>query len=242
MSSITIQNAALQKQLHVVRSLLNADPNLLNSVDSDGRTALHWAASSGSTDIVRELLGYSGVEVNKKDSSGWTPLMIAASAGDGESVRELLGSGALVNETNDKGLTALHYAASKGRVEIGRTLLERGADVNAKDKANQHPLHRAATTGSTGFISLLINPPPNPNADPSKKIKTRLNTQDRIGNTPLHLAMESAHAEAAVLLIEAGADRDRLNSDGEAPEDMEGVGGQEQRRAKEYVISRCGKP
>jgi hypothetical protein len=30
------------------------------------------------------------------------------------------------------------------------------------------------------------------------------------GNTPLHLAMESAHAEAAVLLIEAGADRSRV--------------------------------
>ena len=31
-----------------------------------------------------------------------------------------------------------------------------------------------------------------------------------LGNTPLHLAMESAHAEAACLLIEAGADRTRV--------------------------------
>ena len=30
------------------------------------------------------------------------------------------------------------------------------------------------------------------------------------GNTPLHLAMESAHAESAALLIEAGADRTRV--------------------------------
>jgi 26S proteasome non-ATPase regulatory subunit 10 len=70
--------------------------------------------------------------------------------------------------------------------------------------------------------------------------KTRLNTADRVGNqispskfgllsdrlgihkkmliinrckgnTPLHLAMDSGHAEAAVLLIEAGADRDRVS-------------------------------
>lgn len=32
------------------------------------------------------------------------------------------------------------------------------------------------------------------------------------GNTPLHLAMESAHAQAAVLLIEAGADRGRVRA------------------------------
>jgi len=162
------------------------------------------------------------------------------SAGDAEIVKELLGAGANVNATNDKGLTPLHYAASKGRVEIGRILIERGADINVKDRANQHPLHRAATTGSAPFISLLVKPPPL--GDGGQRPKTRLNTQDRVGNTPLHLAMESAHAEAAVVLIEAGADRGRLNSDSEAPEDMLGVGGAEQKRAKEYVIARCGKP
>lgn len=32
------------------------------------------------------------------------------------------------------------------------------------------------------------------------------------GNTPLHLALESGHAEVAVKLIEAGADRDRVRA------------------------------
>ncbi|KAG8750913.1 hypothetical protein FRC14_008299 [Serendipita sp. 396] len=53
--------------------------------------------------------------------------------------------------------------------------------------------------------------------------------------------MESGHAEAAVLLIEAGADRGRQNSDGQIPEEIEGVGDQEQKRVKEYVIRSCGK-
>ncbi|PBL04331.1 ankyrin, partial [Armillaria gallica] len=128
-----------------------------------------------------------------------------------------------------------HYAASKSRLEIGKLLISRGADINAKDRAGQVPLHRAATTGSVGFIRLLLESSKPPN-------KTRINPADRIGNTPLHLAMDSAHAEAAVVLIEAGADRDRLNQDGEAPEDMEGVGGVEQRRAKQHVLDSCGKP
>lgn len=31
-----------------------------------------------------------------------------------------------------------------------------------------------------------------------------------LGNTPLHLAMESGHGDVAILLIEAGADRNRV--------------------------------
>ncbi|KAF9500083.1 ankyrin [Pleurotus eryngii] len=128
-----------------------------------------------------------------------------------------------------------HYAASKSRIEIGRFLISRGADVNAKDKANQHPLHRAATTGSVGFIKLLLE-----SANPPAKV--RLNTADRIGNTPLHLAMESGHAEAAVLLINAGADRDRTNQDGLTPEQVDGVGEIEQRQVRKYVAEHCGRP
>ncbi|KAL4248694.1 Ankyrin repeat-containing domain superfamily protein [Abortiporus biennis] len=234
MSNLTVHNAALNRQTGLLRTLVSQDPKLANAADVDGRTPLHWAASSGALDIVRYLLEQH-VDVDPRDHSGWTPLMIAVSAGHEDIVRELLGSGADVKITNDKGLTSLHYAASKSRVDIGKLLIARGADINARDKANQTPLHRAATTGSTGFVNILLHPP-------EGSPKTRLNPGDRVGNTPLHLAMESAHAEAACLLIEAGADRSRENVDGQAPEDVDGVGGQEQRRAKQYVIDRCGKP
>ncbi|KAF7424687.1 hypothetical protein PC9H_009998 [Pleurotus ostreatus] len=242
----------MNKQYQLLKSLLSDQPEIIDSIDADGRTPLHWAASSGATDIVRYLLDRKA-DVDKLDSSGWTALHIAGtlilasyflndylttilvSAGHEEIVRELVGAGADVQRINDKGLTPLHYAASKSRIEIGRFLISRGADVNAKDKANQHPLHRAATTGSVGFIKLLLE-----SAKPPAKV--RLNTADRIGNTPLHLAMESGHAEAAVLLINAGADRDRTNQDGLTPEQVDGVGEIEQRQVRRYVAEHCGQP
>ncbi|KAI0342926.1 ankyrin [Trametopsis cervina] len=184
MSNMSIHTAALNQQVGLVRTLLSQDPNLLNAQDVDSRTALHWAATSGSLDIWLDPVAHR----------------LLTSAGHDDVVRELLGAGADVKKTNDKGLTAL-----------------------------------AATTGSTGLINVLLHPP-------EGSPKTRLNPADRVGNTPLHLAMESAHAEAACLLIEAGADRTRENLDGETPEALEGVGGQEQKRARAYVIERCGKP
>ncbi|TEB27098.1 hypothetical protein FA13DRAFT_1736910 [Coprinellus micaceus] len=53
--------------------------------------------------------------------------------------------------------------------------------------------------------------------------------------------MDSAHAEAAVVLINTGADRTRENLENETPEQVLGVGGREQKLARQYVIDQCGK-
>ncbi|KAM0748933.1 ankyrin, partial [Meredithblackwellia eburnea MCA 4105] len=107
--------------------------------------------------------------------------------------------------------------------------ISKGADINSRDRANQLPLHRAATTGALPFVHLILA-----STSPSKPTAPRLNLQDRAGNTPLHLAIESGFAEVAVALIEAGADRERGNLDGQRPEEIDGVGGQEAKRVREY--------
>ncbi|KAH6909226.1 prosome, macropain 26S subunit, non-ATPase, 10, isoform CRA_c [Coprinopsis sp. MPI-PUGE-AT-0042] len=106
MSSITVHTAAQNKQLSVLKALLADNSGLLNTVDADERTPLHWAAWSGSVDIVRFLVDQKA-EIDKTDNSGWTALHIAASAGNLEVVQELIGAGADVNSKNDKGLTPL---------------------------------------------------------------------------------------------------------------------------------------
>ncbi|EJD42526.1 ankyrin, partial [Auricularia subglabra TFB-10046 SS5] len=157
-----------------------------------------------------------------------------ASAGNEASVKALLDAGADVKRGNDKGLTPLYVSSPHCSRRRRQSLA-----INARDKANQLPLHRAATTGSEGFIKLLLHPPEADGGKPQPK--PRLNTADRAGNTPLHLAVESGHAAAAVLLIEAGADRTRVNLDDLMPEQLDGVGDQEQKRVREYIVDRCGK-
>jgi 26S proteasome non-ATPase regulatory subunit 10 len=87
-------NSPRSDQLSLLRSLLDQDPKSINSIDAvcllticslfsneqkDGRTALHWAASTGSNDIARFLIDQNA-EVDKPDGSGWTPLHIAGSS------------------------------------------------------------------------------------------------------------------------------------------------------------------
>ncbi|TRM64757.1 ankyrin repeat-containing domain protein [Schizophyllum amplum] len=78
----------------------------------DGRTPLHWAASSGAIDIVRYLID-NKAEVDKQDPGGWTPIHIASSAGWTEVVQELVGAGATVNAKTDKGITPLYVRACR---------------------------------------------------------------------------------------------------------------------------------
>lgn len=173
-----------------------------------------------------------------QDLSGSTPLLIASAAGNVPGVHFLLAQGADPTRGNGKSITPLHYAASKGHADIARALLQAGAAVNARDGAKQVPLHRAASSGHDHLVRLLLDPPSR--TDGRGHEKTRLNPADRVGNTPLHLALDSGHGSTAVLLLQAGADRERANSDGEAPEDIEGQGGQAQLRLKQFIASVVG--
>ncbi|PFH45588.1 hypothetical protein AMATHDRAFT_8954 [Amanita thiersii Skay4041] len=106
MSTLSVHYAAQNNQPGLLRTLVNEDPKRVNAVDEDGRTPLHWAASSGSIEMMRLLIDQNA-EVDKPDNSRWTPLHIAASAGREDVVRELIGAGADINRKNDKGLTPL---------------------------------------------------------------------------------------------------------------------------------------
>ncbi|KAI8086034.1 ankyrin repeat-containing domain protein [Halteromyces radiatus] len=68
--------------------------------------------------------------------------------------------------------------------------------------------HRASVQGYTPLVKLLLDN------------GSRVNPPDQARNTPLHLACEEGHGDTAVILLENGADSDRLNTDGKTPVDL----------------------
>src|SRR5271170_1825649 len=81
-----------------------------------------------------------------------------------------------------------------------------------KDTQGSLPIHRAASIGATSLINLYMHPDPS-----SKSPASPINAADKFGQTPLHHACAEGHIETAMLLIQLGADPDRLDKEGQTP-------------------------
>ena len=94
-----------------------------------GDTALHLAASKGSTACATLLLT-AGAEVN---TSGWTPLHYAAYGGFAEVVELLVAKGALLDTRAPNGRTALMLAAQNDHESVSLVLRRAGSDAELVD-------------------------------------------------------------------------------------------------------------
>ncbi|CAA0838345.1 Potassium channel AKT1 [Striga hermonthica] len=143
---------------HLLRRGLDPD-----ELDSNGRTALHIAASKGSLECILLLLDY-GADPNRKDSEGNVPLWdailgnhepvikilvdngatlssgdvgqlacFAAEQNNLELLKEISKHGGDVTLLNITGTTALHTAISEENLEIVKFLVEKGADIDMAD-------------------------------------------------------------------------------------------------------------
>ncbi len=84
-------------RVEMVRELLAAaGPGVVDELDSDGRSALHFAAFSGSTQLIGLLLGRSPPPstLNQATRDGKTPLLVAVEFGHARVVSLLLSAGA----------------------------------------------------------------------------------------------------------------------------------------------------
>ena len=151
-----VADAAMRGDIGAVRSLLDEGAGV-NVAQSDGMTALHWAAELGNAELVRLLAG-AGADLEAVTRIGdLTPLHIGAEMGQGGAVRALLEAGAEVESRNVNGSTPLHFAALSGSADAVAALADHGADVNVREaKWGQTPLMFAASRNRASAITALI--------------------------------------------------------------------------------------
>ncbi|THZ44093.1 hypothetical protein D6C87_03845 [Aureobasidium pullulans] len=180
----------------------------LNTMDSDGRTPLSYAAGLNSLEAVRLLIS-AGADPNlaseAKGYGGFTPLLCAASRGHENTVSVLIDNGANVRSKDREGRNALTHASECGSRAVTRLLLDRGADPNAKDLSQRTPLFYAAAAGSKSVVTLLLEQ------------GVQVNLKDRNGETPLLLAAKAGSDSLISALIAGGADVNAQVWQGDTP-------------------------
>ncbi|XP_034045747.1 caskin-2-like isoform X2 [Thalassophryne amazonica] len=208
--------ASTQKLLSKLRTsrnkLLGSTKRLnVNYQDSDGFSALHHAALTGTTELLSALLEAQAT-VDIKDSNGMRPLHYAAWQGKADSVLLLLRSGASVNSVSLDGHIPLHLAAQYGHFEVSEMLLQHQSNPCLLNKAKKTPLDLACEFGRVKVAQLLLSS----NMVVALLEGERKEPTDSAFTTPLHLAARNGHKDIIRLLMKAGIDINKTTKSGTA--------------------------
>ena len=109
--------------------------------NSQGETALHWAAACASVNVIQSLLNANVkdpfADINKKDKLGRTPLhFLAMYNGSTENLNYLIAHHADINAKDNTGESVTEYAAALRKWDLVEVLLKLGASPAIKDNDN----------------------------------------------------------------------------------------------------------
>lgn len=236
-SSTAMQEAVYNGNTEAAILLLQAgaDPNSRNS---SGNTALHLVMPEASRSKLFNELITAGANPNLKDNYGETPLHVAARIGMNDDILDqLLKAGADINERNKKGQTPLILAIDRNQTQQVDFLINHGADIHAEDKSGESAFIHSLSMGlpmvehvvteknsterdSNGSTPLHLAVSHRASSDIIYYLvekKSLINTRNKLGNTPLHIAAEKNYREAGEILIANNADIFYANLNGDSP-------------------------
>ncbi|KAI6194551.1 Ankyrin repeat protein [Aphelenchoides besseyi] len=196
---ITTRKAANAHSIErFIETLENVGPEFLemvvNTVDNNGNTALHFAASDDNFEAISALLDCKVCRVDETNKAGYSPVMLAAlctikNETEAAIVQRLFERGNVNAKAVYHGQTALMLACSHGRVETTKLLLNCGADVNMQDIDGSTALMCASEHGHKDLVKLLLQQP---------SIDCSLTDCD--DQTALSIAVENGHRDIGILI------------------------------------------
>jgi ankyrin repeat protein len=194
----------------------------VNAADSQGWTPLQHAARHRKDSMIRELIAL-GANPNIAGPYSMTPLVAALMRDHAPSVKALLENGADIEQPGPNDLRPLALAIAENRYEAAKALMEGGADVSVASGADGlTPLMIVAAqmAPAEGAMFLPGSTRPNDIAAGLLERKADLNAQSKTGMTALMVAATHNNAPMIGLLMDAGADPDVKNAQGQTARDV----------------------
>lgn len=203
-------------------TLLRQKANV-NEAQTDGTTALQWAAHWNDLDTVNRLL-QAGANPNAANRYGDSALAEAAALNNPALVKVLLKAGANPKTlTTPDGETVLMTASRAGSAEAVRMLLEGGADVNAVEAyRGQTALMWAAAERHPEIVKLLlehgadwkIRSHDRPTKLPKLSAASSISPMARGGLTAFLFTAREGDIETGKIMLDAGVDINQVDVDG----------------------------
>jgi ankyrin repeat protein len=226
-----IADAVMHQDNSAIQKLLAAKSDV-NAPQTDGSTALHWAARWNDLETA-SLLIQAGADAKAANHDGATPMFLASQNGSAAMIDQLLKAGADVNApVLSHGETALMMASRSGNVDAVKALLEHGAEMNAKDTLRgTTALMWAAEQGHVAIVELLATRGADVRAQstvlrPLKRAGLGFAPASRQGGpdapikgglTALLFAARQGSLECVRVLTKSGADVNQTSADGSSP-------------------------
>jgi tetratricopeptide (TPR) repeat protein len=209
---VAVKNGDIQWVRDCIRGRANVD-----SRDNNNWTPLHYAAEKGYVELVSILL-LNRASINAENNGKATPLHFAARNGHIKVVEALLSSRATVNATTqNNNWTPLHFAAKHNHIAVVKALIKHGTFYDARDSQGRAPAQLTSNPEISELLNIidkLFNCVREGNLN---ELISYLNKRAEVNScssdekTLLQLAVEQNHLELASVLLEHGANVNKLN-------------------------------
>ncbi|OHS98735.1 hypothetical protein TRFO_08746 [Tritrichomonas foetus] len=195
---------ACSKNLNDFIQIILEHPKIdYNTIDYNGKTALHYAIENENIAIIEMLLqNSSNINLNIYDKyCQENSLHYASKIKDTHILRRILEANEKllpkyafdINSINKNKKTALHLAVRNNNYDSVCALLEqKEIDINAEDSYIITPIHIACQYGYIKILELLLERP-----------EINVNIKDMNGFTPLHYACEKRNTEVVEILLKS---------------------------------------
>ena len=190
----------------IVQRLLHEPTIDIDAVDSNGKSALHFAILTSK--FVTALVIKDAANPNIRDKSGWTPLDYAIGHTKIDTISALLQSPYPLHCVQKLPTyeIPIHIACEKSTKEVVDVLIRYGADVNSKHNGTT-PLIVACKRGNFGIVQRLLQEP-----------TIDIDAVDSNGSSALHFAV-FANSKFVTALVTKGANPSIKDRSGWTPLD-----------------------
>jgi ankyrin repeat protein len=166
----------------------------VNITDTNGLTAVHYAAQGGKALCVMEWLAAHGANLGAVDMNGFTAMHSATQQNNVDILEWLFNQGLTPLTKCNIGATGMHYAATRAHLEAMAWLIAHGVDVNDVDLNGATALDNAARAGRVDAMAWLV------------KHGANVMAKRNDDGTAFHSASVFGHTPAMEWLLANGAD------------------------------------